>query len=141
MNETTYKITTYRADHRDGVIALWRQVFAGGPRWNDPATDIDRKATVRDELFLVAVTGDQVMATVMGGFDGHRGWIYYLAVHPEHRERGVARALMQSAEARLAAMGCPKVNLQVRSSNPGVVAFYQKLGYQVEERVSMGKLL
>lgn len=141
MSTTHYEITAFRAEHRDGVIALWQQVFAGAPNWNDPGTDIDRKAGVQSELFTVAVTGGQVMATVMAGYDGHRGWIYYLAVHPQHRGRGVGKALMQSAEASLAALGCLKVNLQVRSSNPGVVEFYRKLGYRVEERVSLGKLL
>ena len=79
--------------------------------------------------------------TVMGGYDGHRGWVYSLAVVPEVRRRGVGTALMRHVERELAVRGCPKVNLQVLASNAATVAFYEKLGYSVEERVSMGKLL
>jgi ribosomal protein S18 acetylase RimI-like enzyme len=77
----------------------------------------------------------------MGGYDGHRGWIYSLAVSPPARRRGIGTALMRHAERELAARGCPKVNLQVLASNSGTVEFYKKLGYVVEERVSMGRLL
>lgn len=93
------------------------------------------------ELFLVAILGSQLVGTAMAGFDGHRGWVYYVAVSPEHRRKGIGRALMSWVEGDLAKMGCPKLNLQVRASNPNAVSFYKRLGYEVEERVSMSKRL
>jgi ribosomal protein S18 acetylase RimI-like enzyme len=96
---------------------------------------------VQPELFLVALEGSRLVGTAMSGFDGHRGWVYYLAVLPEHRRRGVGRALMRRVEAELATRGCPKINLQVRSTNRQAVSFYRHLGYQVEDRISMGKRL
>jgi ribosomal protein S18 acetylase RimI-like enzyme len=102
---------------------------------------IRRKLEVQRELFLVGVLGEEVVGTVLAGYDGFRGWVYHLAVHPAHRRRGFGRRLMQSAERRLRALGCPKLNLQVRARNAGVVAFYEALGYSVEGHVSMGKEL
>jgi ribosomal protein S18 acetylase RimI-like enzyme len=93
------------------------------------------------QLFLVAIIDDSVIGTVMGGFDGHRGWVYSLAVAPEHRRRGIATALVQELEAALAEAGCLKVNLQVRGSNSDVLGFYEHAGYCVEDRVSLGKRL
>lgn len=134
-----WTIEPYGSEHRSGVIALWREVFPNAPQRNDPATDIERKLRIQRELFLVAVSERIVLGTVMSGYDGHRGWIYYLTVHPAHRRRGIGADLMRCAESRLAELGCPKVNLQVRSGNRAVVEFYRKLGYEVEERVSLGK--
>src|SRR5262245_66488002 len=102
---------------------------------------MQRKRSVQPDLFLVALEDHTVVGTCMAGFDGHRGWVHLVAVAPEHRRRGVGSALMRRAEALLAALGCPKVNLQVRASSPEVVPFYQGLGYRVEERISMGKVL
>ncbi len=141
MKSVDYEITPYRTIHETGVIALWQKVFTGGPAWNDPASDIERKMAVQRNLFLVAVAGEAVVGTVMGGYDGHRGWIYYLAVAPDRRNHGIGTALVRRIEASLTDIGCPKVNLQVRSTNHEVVEFYRKLGYRLEERVSMGKLL
>jgi ribosomal protein S18 acetylase RimI-like enzyme len=123
------------------VAKLWREVFPGAPAWNVPAADIERKLTVQRELFLVATVGSEVVGTAMGGYDGHRGWVYYVAVRPSYRRQGIGTALMERVEAELARLGCPKVNLQVRASNEGVVSFYRKLGYEIEERISMGKRL
>jgi len=102
---------------------------------------VRRKALVQRELFLVAEVDGVVVGTVMAGFDGVRGWVHKLAVHPDHRRRGLASRLMAEAERRLWAVGCPKLNLQVRASNFDVVAFYRALGYAVEENVSLGKRL
>ena len=130
------------ANSDEGVVAqLWGDVFASAPTWNHPETDIHRKLAVQRELFLLAVVDGQVVGTAMAGYDGHRGWVYYLAVAPGHRRKGIGTALMRRVERDLAAMGCPKLNLQVRASNEAVVAFYRKLGYQVEERISLGKRL
>ncbi len=128
------------ADH-DAVVALWSEVFAGDPPRNAPPAMIRRKLGVQPELFLVATQEGRVIGTVLAGFDGVRGWIHHLAVDPSARRAGVATRLMAHAERALAAVGCPKVNLQVRATNAGVVAFYRRLGYVVEERVSMGKAL
>jgi ribosomal protein S18 acetylase RimI-like enzyme len=123
------------------VIALWNEVLPDAAPHNDPATAIRNKLAVERDLFFVAAEGGAVVGTVLGGYDGHRGWVYSLAVGPQCRRRGVGSALVRRLEQALAARGCLKVNLQVRSSNAGVVAFYEKLGYAVEPRVSMGKRL
>jgi len=109
--------------------------------WNDPRKDIRRKLDVRPDLFLVGLLDGQVVACVMAGFEGHRGWLNYLAVAPEHQRQGRARAMVAEAERLLRAAGCPKINLQVRTSNQGVIDFYRRLGYSVDEVVSMGKRL
>lgn len=134
-------IRAYDDADRAAVIALWRDVFAYTAPHNEPATVIDRKMAVQPELFLVAVEANRVVGTVMGGYDGHRGWVYSLAVHPHSRRRGFATALVRHVERALEALGCLKVNLQVLSANADVIAFYEKLGYRVEDRISMGRLL
>lgn len=127
-------------DTRD-VTSLWMQVFPDDPPWNAPGEIIRHKREVQPDLFLVGVWESRIIATVMAGYDGNRGWIYHLAVAPDLRRDGFGRAMMAEAESRLRNLGCPKVNLQVRSSNASVVRFYQALGYAIEERVSMGKRL
>jgi len=134
-------IRSYRAEDRPSVIALWRRVFPDAPCHNDPEMDIRHKMRVQPELFLVALDDGTLVGTAMAGFDGHRGWVYYLAVLPEHRRRGIGRTLMQRIESGLTARGCPKLNLQVRGTNRPAVAFYRCLGYEVEDRISMGKKL
>lgn len=130
----------FRKNDEDAVIALWNE--CGLTRaWNDPRKDIARKLTVQPELFLVAEEGGTLIATLMAGYEGHRGWVNYLAVSPAHRRRGYARVLMQEAEERLLALGCPKLNIQVRSENAEALGFYRALGYAQEERVSLGKRL
>ncbi len=122
------------------VIALWEA--AGLTRsWNDPRRDIDRKRSVRREWFLVGTHGDVVMASIMIGYDGHRGWINYLAVSPDHRMQGHARTLMREAERLLGAAGCPKINLQIRTTNASVVEFYKAIGYAQDDVVSFGRRL
>ena len=134
-------IAPYQDRHRDGVIGLWKEVFADSAPRNEPGAVIAAKLRERPELFFVASDGGRVLGTVMAGYDGHRGWIYALAVSPDRRGLGLARGLMQRAEDALAGLGCVKVNLQVRSENGGVAAFYEKIGYAVEDRISMGKPL
>ena len=122
------------------VIALWEA--AGLTRsWNDPRKDIARKQAVQREGFLVGTEDGVVMASVMVGYDGHRGWINYLAVAPAHRMKGHARTLMREAERLLEAVGCPKVNLQIRTSNASVIAFYEAIGYARDDVVSFGRRL
>ncbi|PPL15862.1 GNAT family acetyltransferase [Microterricola pindariensis] len=135
------QIRPFRPEDTDAVIALWQDAGLTRP-WNDPRKDIARKATVQPELFVVA-TGDggRVLGSVMAGYDGHRGWMNYLAAADDARGLGVGRALVAHVEAALLALGCPKVNLQVRSTNSGVVDFYEHLGYRNDDTVSLGKRL
>ena len=135
------EVRTYEESDEAKVAALWREVFPDEPAHNVPEEVIGRKLAVQRELFFVAVEGDDVVGTAMAGYDGHRGWVYTVAVKPSHRRRGVGAALMERVETGLRAAGCPKLNLQVRGSNRGAVAFYERLGYAVEDRVSMGKHL
>ena len=123
------------------TIALWEKVFPGEAPWNAPKQVIARKLTVQADLFFVAVSDAQVVGTVMAGFDGVRGWVHHLAVDPAYRRQGLASQLMQRAEQGLKAMGCAKLNLQVRATNLGVIKFYESLGFDVEDRASLGKPL
>ena len=131
----------FAAGDEDGVVALWATVFRDERAWNAPAAIVARKRPQDDGLFWVAIDGGRVVGAVVAGWDGHRGWLYHLAVEPACRRRGVGRSLVETAERALAARGCPKVNLQVLVENRDVVAFYERLGYAVEARVSMGKRL
>ena len=124
----------------DAVVELWRAAGLTRP-WNDPHRDIARKLTVQPELFLVGEREGRVVASAMAGYDGHRGWVNYLAVDPAHRGRGHARALMAEIERLLTAAGCPKLNLQVRADNEAALGFYAALGYSVDAAVSLGKRL
>jgi ribosomal protein S18 acetylase RimI-like enzyme len=134
------EIRPFRRTDADAVIALWTECGLVRP-WNDPRRDIERKLTVQPELFLVATTGSDLVGSVMAGYDGHRGWVNYLAVATGHRRRGLGRRLMREAEAGLRALGCPKLNLQIRTGNSAVVAFYEALGYGVDDVVSLGRRL
>ncbi len=133
-------IRAYQAADEAAVIALWRACDLVRP-WNDPHRDIRRKLRVNPEWFLIGEAGGRVVGTVMAGYEGHRGWINYLAVEPGRRRAGLGRALMAEAERVLRAAGCAKINLQVRTGNTGVIAFYQRLGYQQDDCVSLGKRL
>jgi ribosomal protein S18 acetylase RimI-like enzyme len=131
-------VRRYQTGDEGAVIDLWQRSGLVVP-WNDPKEDIARKLQVQPELFLVGTIEAAVVATVMVGYDGHRGWIYSLAVEPERQRRGLGRQIMAAAEALLQRLGCRKINLQVRTTNQAVIAFYERIGFQVEDRVSMGK--
>lgn len=122
------------------VVDLWARCGLVRP-WNDPRKDIARKLRVQRELFLVGVNGGRIVATVMAGYEGHRGWINYLAVEPDCRRQGVARALMAAAEERLHVLGCAKINLQIRADNRDAIAFYRRIGFAEDAAISMGKRL
>jgi ribosomal protein S18 acetylase RimI-like enzyme len=132
-------IRQYNDLDEPAVVALWREVFPDDPPHNNPATVVRRKGSFQRELFFVAEEESKIIGTIMAGYDGHRGWLYTVAVNPRKRRHGVGSALVRYAEAALRTLGCPKINLQVRGSNPGVAAFYQRLGYQIEDRISLGK--
>lgn len=135
------KIRPYQTGDQASVIALWESCGLIRP-WNDPYRDIERKLSVQPELFLVGVdAGERIIASAMAGFDGHRGWVNYLAVAPGKRRLSLGRQLMNEAERLLKERGCPKLNLQVRSGNLEVLEFYRKLGYVQDEVVSLGKRL
>jgi ribosomal protein S18 acetylase RimI-like enzyme len=134
-------IRSYECTDSDAVIALWRTVFPDAPAHNDPFSDIQSKMRIQSEFFFVAVEDGKLVGTAMSGYDGHRGWVYYVAVHPDYRRGGIGSALMKKVESALLAIGCPKLNLQIRVGNEQVKSFYESLGYVEEERISMGKKL
>lgn len=125
--------------HRDQGIALWKAVFGCESAHNEPSLAIDKKVAANDGLFFVAMIENNLIGTILAGYDGHRGWIYSVAVHPEHRKRGIGSQLVAHAERALTELGCMKINLQIMAGNESVAAFYASLGYAVEQRVSMGK--
>ncbi len=135
------EIRPYRYTDEREVIELWRIVFPNAPAHNDPGNDIRSKLKIQPELFYVAIADGHLVGTAMSGFDGHRGWVYYVAVHPDFRRQGIGSVLMKKAEKSLLEIGCPKVNIQIRASNAEVQSFYESLGYSVEDRISMGKRL
>ena len=133
-------IRTFSISDEAAVIELWQRCGLVRP-WNDPHKDIQRKLGTQHELFFVGEVAGELVASVMAGFDGHRGWVNYLAVAPEHQKAGLGRCLMRHVETALKARGCPKLNLQVRATNHAVLEFYRRIGYSAEEVVSMGKRL
>jgi len=136
----SWRIRPFAVADTEPVVALWRAAGLVVP-WNDPYVDIQRKLTVQPELFLVGESHGVLVATAMVGYDGHRGWVNYLAVDGSRRGEGLGGRLMAEAERLLAERGCAKLNLQVRSTNEGVIAFYRSLGYRVDEVTSLGKRL
>lgn len=133
------EIATYTDKHFDGVSALWQEAFPSDQPWNSAASAIPAKLAFQPGLFIVALVGNRVIGSIMAGYDGHRGWVNRVAVLQSHQARGVGSALMREAETRLRTMGCTKINLQVRTSNAGAAEFYERLGYSVEDRISMSK--
>jgi len=134
-----FDIVTYDDAHFHGVKTLWREAPLDLAGWRAPEVSIPAKIAVQRELFLVAVHRDQVIGTAMAGYDGHRGWLYSVAVLPAYRRDSVGSALVREAERRLLAMGCPKINLQIVAANGTTATFYEKLGYAIEDRISMSK--
>jgi ribosomal protein S18 acetylase RimI-like enzyme len=139
IGEAELKIESYQLEHFEGVKLLWEEVFPNDSPWNRAEASIPAKMTVQPELLLVAIDDGAVVGTAMAGYDGHRGWLHAVAVRQSHRRRGIGTALVRRAEQGLKAIGCAKINLQVRATNDTVVSFYERLGYAIEERISMGK--
>lgn len=136
----TLMIRKFSRQDTESVLLLWKDCGLTVP-WNDPVRDIERKMSMQPHLFLVGTMDDQVIASVMGGYDGHRGWIYYLAVHPDFQGRGFGRMLLGEIEQKLQRLDCPKINLMVRTANHKVTQFYRTLGYSIDEVTSLGKRL
>jgi len=135
-----YTITTFEERFREDVVRLWRKCGLVRP-WNDPNKDIDRKLTDRNGGFFLLFLGDLLIGSVMAGYDGHRGSIYYLGIDPAHQSSGLGRIMMAHCEAYLLERGCPKINLFVRQGNEAVIRFYDLLGYEEERAVAFGKRL
>lgn len=140
-------IRVFHPADEPAAVALWGACGLLRP-WNDPRKDIARKLAEQPELFLVAVLpgaqpgeAERLIGTVMAGYDGHRGWVYYLAVDPAWQRHSLGRLLMQRVEAELLALGCPKINLMVRADNTAVLDFYARLGFSADASVSLGKRL
>lgn len=139
MSEPLF-VRAYAESDEEAVVSLWKRCGLVKP-WNDPHKDIQRKLPIGRELFLVGEQNGRIVAAIMGGYEGHRGWINYLAVDPDCRRSGYGRFMMDAVEEKLLALGCPKINLQVRTSNTAVINFYESIGYKQDEVVSFGKRL
>lgn len=139
MSELT--VRPIEPDDYDVVISMWEKCFPHRRDYSKPAADLRRKLAHEDDMLLVGTLDEEVVATVMVGYDGHRGWIYYLAVHPDNRRKGLGRKMLLAAETRLKRRGCTKLNLQVLGENTQVIAFYERMGFAVEQRISLGKRL
>jgi ribosomal protein S18 acetylase RimI-like enzyme len=135
-----FEIVTYCSEYQDAVVDLWRKCNLVVPQ-NDPVEDIQRKLVFQPDLFFVALLDGKVVGSIMVGYEGHRGWMNYLAVLPEHQRRGYGRKLVEKAVEELKRLGCLKVNLQVRRSNVSVVEFYKHLGFKDDDVVGLGKRL
>ena len=138
------RVRAVTAADADALVALWRQVF---PEYADPSrpqrdprANIERKLAFGDGLFWLAEE-NEVIGSAMAGYDGHRGWLYSVGVHPARRGQGLGRALVAHAERELAALGCPKINLQVLEAKPDAVAFWRALGYVPDPVLSLGRRL
>jgi len=134
------EIREYIETDEQPVIDLWIKCHLV-VSWNNPKRDIQRKLKVNRDLFLVGILNNKIIATVMGGYEGHRGWINYLAVDPGHQGNGYGRLIMEAVERRIRSKGCPKINLQVRATNKAVLQFYQSLGYTDDHVIGLGKRL
>ena len=140
MTESSLLIRPFQESDEEALVSLWNMCKLTVP-WNNPYKDIARKLKVQAELFLVGYLEDKLIASVMAGYDGHRGYINYFAVHPDFQAMGYGKQLMDNIENRLRELGCPKINLQIREGNDKVLSYYQKLGFVEEKRTNMGKRL
>ena len=141
MSGANVRVRSYEARDHDALVQLWKKVFPNAPARNDPARDIARKLDEQPELLLVGELDGAIVAATLAGWDGHRAWLHLVSVHPDHQRKGIGAAIVLHAVERLGELGYPKVNLQIRGETPGVAAFYEKLGFVVEERISMGRVL
>jgi len=143
MNQNSspnFAIRQFVPNDTNRVIFIWEQCDLVR-NWNNPNFDIQRKLNFQKELFFVGLFNDEIIATAMFGYDGHRGWLNYFAVLPNFQKRGFGKQLMTFGEMALIEKGCPKLNLQIRNDNTKAINFYQKVGYKEDAAVSFGKRL
>lgn len=133
-------IRKYQDQDKQALISLWETVFPNAATHNQPARVIEEKLAV-DDLIFIAEEGEVILGACQAGYDGHRGWLYGVAVAPQQRRRGIGSRLVETALDALRQRGCGKVNLQIRAGNTGVAEFYRSLGFEVEDRLSMGRHL
>ncbi|MGD0566419.1 MAG: GNAT family acetyltransferase [Candidatus Goldiibacteriota bacterium] len=133
------KIRKYRPEDKHGVIRVWKENFNYTAAYSDPEKSLKQKLRQKDGLLFVADDGGEVAGAIMAGYDGHRGWIYSLAVNKGLRNKGLGSSLLKYAENELIKLGAPKIKLQVMISNKKTAGFYRKHGYEIEEVISMGK--
>ena len=138
MTESSLLIRPFKEVDEEALVSLWNMCKLSVP-WNNPYKDIARKLKVQPELFLMGYLEDKLIASIIAGYDGHRGWINYFAVHPDFQSRGYGKQLMDNVENKLRELGCPKINLQIREGNDKVLSYYQKHGFVEEKRINMGK--
>ena len=138
MTESSLLIRPFKEDDEEALVSLWNMCKLTVP-WNNPYKDIARKLKVQEDLFLVGYLEDKLIASVMAGYDGHRGYINYLAVNPDFQASGYGKQLMYNIENGLRELGCPKINLQIREGNDNVFSYFQKHGFVKEKRINMGK--
>lgn len=140
MKNSDLIVRPYQQQDEEQVIELWHECCLVVP-WNDPKRDIWLKLQVQPELFVVGLIGSQVVATIMAGYEGHRGWLNYLAVAPKYQRQGIGRYMVEQVTSKLLELNCPKINLSIRTSNTAVIEFYKRIGFKVNDVVSMGKRL
>ena len=138
MAESSLLIRPFKEGDEEALVSLWNMCKLTVP-WNNPYKDIARKLKVQSELFLMGYLEDKLIASIMAGYDGHRGWINYFAVHPDFQSRCYGKQLMNNVENKLRELGCPKINLQIREGYDKVRSYYQKLGFVEGKRINMGK--
>jgi ribosomal protein S18 acetylase RimI-like enzyme len=136
----SFEIVRYRSEYQDAIVDLWRECHLIAPQ-NDPVEDIQKKLDFQPELFFVALLNEKVIGSVMVGYEGHRGWLNYLAVLPDYQKRGYGRKLVEKTIHELKKLGCLKVNLQIRRNNISAVEFYKRLEFTEDDVVSLGKRL
>ena len=141
MEKHIVNIRHFKMSDTEEVVKLWKKSFPTDPPWNDPQAIIERKYNYQSELFLIGESEGKIIATVLGGYDGFRGWVYHLAVINDSRRSGIGKKMMLTIEQMLRQLGCIKMNIQVRSSNQDVILFYNEIGFEIEDHVSLGKLL
>ena len=139
-SSSNFAIRQFVPNDTNRVIFIWEQCDLVR-NWNNPNFDIKRKLNFQKELFFVGLLNDEIIATAMFGYDGHRGWLNYFAVLPNFQKRGFGKQLMTFGEMALIEKGCPKLNLQIRNDNTKAINFYQKVGYKEDATVSFGKRL
>jgi ribosomal protein S18 acetylase RimI-like enzyme len=137
---TSFKIIPYAGKYQTAVIELWERCGLVCPQ-NDPAKDVEEKMRFQPKLFFIAIIGEEVVGSVMAGYEGHRGWLNYLAITPKYQRKGYGKKMVEKAISELSKLGCPKVNLQVRKNNMLAMEFYKHIGFKEDEVLSFGKRL